>query len=91
MKKSQNQKIAEYLCKGKSITPLEALNRFGCFRLSARIYDLDKIGFNIKPITTQTKTSHFSEYFIPKRSINKAKKLLLLFKPQKVSKQKLLK
>lgn len=37
---SQCSAILEHLKKGLSITPLEALNRFVCFRLSARIHDL---------------------------------------------------
>jgi hypothetical protein len=32
--------ILEVLKAGRSITPIEALNLFGCFRLSARIHDL---------------------------------------------------
>ena len=36
-----------YLVKGKTITPLQALNWFGCMRLSGRIYDLKKDGWNI--------------------------------------------
>jgi len=35
MKKSQMNQILARLEKGKSITPLEALEKFGCFRLSA--------------------------------------------------------
>lgn len=45
--KSQNQQILEYLLEGKSITPIEALNKFGCFRLSARIADLRAEGYPI--------------------------------------------
>lgn len=45
---SQCSAILEHLKKGLSITPLEALNRFGCFRLSARIHDLrHKQGYDI--------------------------------------------
>jgi hypothetical protein len=33
---------------GRAITPLEALNMYGCFRLSAVIYDLKKEGYNIQ-------------------------------------------
>ena len=44
---SQNQKILDYLLSGKSLTPISALNKFGCFRLSARINDLRKKGHNI--------------------------------------------
>lgn len=44
---SQNTKIAEYLKQGNSITPLDALNLFGCLRLGARIADLKERGLNI--------------------------------------------
>lgn len=46
--KSQNQAIMEYLLDGHSITPLEALEMFGCFRLGARIADLKKLGMKIQ-------------------------------------------
>lgn len=46
-KPTQNQMIASYLLKGRGITPLEALNKFGCFRLGARIADLKKMGLPI--------------------------------------------
>jgi len=42
--KPQTQKILHYLSNGKGITPIEALNKFGCFRLAARIADLRKSG-----------------------------------------------
>jgi hypothetical protein len=45
---SQNKGILAYLQSGKSITPIEALKEFGCFRLSARIFDLRAMGHNIK-------------------------------------------
>ena len=44
---SQNKKILAYLKTGKGITPLSALNYFGCFRLSARIADLRGQGYTI--------------------------------------------
>lgn len=34
---SQEQKILAYLKDGHTLTPLEALNKYGCFRLAARI------------------------------------------------------
>ena len=37
---TQCEFLLQYLQKFDSITPLEALNAFGCFRLSARIADL---------------------------------------------------
>lgn len=45
--KSQNQQILDYMKSGHSITPIEALNKFGCFRLSARIADLKELGYTI--------------------------------------------
>jgi len=45
---SQNSSILAYMLKGNRITPIEALNLFKCFRLTSRIYDLKKRGFDIK-------------------------------------------
>lgn len=50
---SQNKQIADYLNKGKKLTPIDALNKFGCFRLAARIADLRNEGMNI--VTTTIK------------------------------------
>lgn len=46
--KTQQQHIREYLEAGHSITPLEALEMFGCFRLGAQIFDLKKKGMTIE-------------------------------------------
>lgn len=48
MAQTQNQRIKEYLENGHKLTPLEALNLFGRFRLASRISDLKKQGMNIK-------------------------------------------
>jgi hypothetical protein len=54
---SQNKQIADYLNKGKKLTTLDALTKFGCFRLAARISDLRNDGMNIatKIITLENK------------------------------------
>lgn len=44
---SQCQMILAHLQKGRAITPLEALDKFGCFRLGARIWDLRRAGHQI--------------------------------------------
>jgi hypothetical protein len=44
---SQTKQIANYLNKGRKLTTLDALNKFGCFRLAARISDLRNDGMNI--------------------------------------------
>ena len=43
-KATQSNQILEYMRQGNSITPLEALNLFGCMRLDARIYALSQAG-----------------------------------------------
>jgi len=45
---SQNAAILRYLQAGYSLTPREALDLFGCFRLGARIADLKAKGHAIK-------------------------------------------
>ena len=59
---TQNQRILEYLKSGKKLTPLVALEKFGCFRLSARIFNLREQGNAIitKNVTRKGKT--FAEY-----------------------------
>ena len=44
---SQANAILKYLQDGNGITPMDALNLCGCFRLSARIADLKKRGYDI--------------------------------------------
>ena len=48
---TQNERILAYLRDNGSITPLEAMERFGIMRLGARIYDLRKQGLTIKKET----------------------------------------
>ena len=50
MKKvTQKNKVKEHLNSGQSITPIEALERYGCFRLAAIIHTLKhQNGMNIK-------------------------------------------
>lgn len=45
---TQAEMILSDLRKGKKITPLDALEDYGCFRLGARIWDLRKDGYPIK-------------------------------------------
>ena len=46
-KAPQCRDILAYLQKGNSITHIDALNLFGCARLSARIWDLRHSGYQI--------------------------------------------
>ena len=51
---SQSQAILDYLQSGHVLTPLEALQKFGCFRLAARVHDLRAAGHNIVGHTVDT-------------------------------------
>ena len=41
---TQAKGILDALKRGEALTPLDALDRFGCFRLGARIWDLKRAG-----------------------------------------------
>jgi len=47
---SQQTQILAYLKRGCGITPLTALDKFGCFRLSERIRELERAGHAIEHI-----------------------------------------
>ena len=59
---SQNNQILDYLKSGKKLTPLTALKKFGCFRLSARILDLRQEGHAIITENVTRKGKTFAEY-----------------------------
>lgn len=59
---SQSGQILLHLKAGKTITPLDALKLFGCFRLGARIFDLREHGFNIKSEPLHENGKHFAKY-----------------------------
>ena len=46
-KVSQKKRILEYLKQGKSVTPIDALNLCGCFRLADVVFRLKKDGYDI--------------------------------------------
>lgn len=58
MTDSQTKKIKKHLESGEPISALDALNKYGCFRLAARIYDLREEGMNIEKYTIY----HLSTY-----------------------------
>lgn len=60
--KSQNEEILAWLKAGKSITPLEALERFGCFRLGGRIYELRAEGHRIVTDMVTKNGKRYAEY-----------------------------
>lgn len=58
----QTKLIEKHLKNGKSITTIEALNLFGCFRLAARITDLRKSGMHIVTSYTERDGKRWATY-----------------------------
>lgn len=65
-RRSQNQKIGEWLLAGKKIDPLLALEKFGCFRLGGRIFDLKADGMKIVTEMVTKNGKRFAEYRLAK-------------------------
>ena len=62
---SQNALIKGWLLNGYSITQLEALNQFGCFRLAARIADLTDQSLNVvTDMVTLENGKRVARYFL---------------------------
>ena len=61
---SQNKQIKAYLEEGNSITAIQALEKFGCFRLAARIKDLKETGMVIdKAMIANNEGKHHAIYW----------------------------
>ena len=59
--KSQSAKILNHMMK-RPITPLEALESYGCFRLAARIHELKNQGWSIKSSTITRNNKTIAQY-----------------------------
>ena len=64
---TQKANVRAWLLKGNAITPLEALNRFGIFRLAAVVHELREEGL---PIVTEklqvSPRKRVANYYLPK-------------------------
>ncbi len=67
-KRPQRDAILVYMAAGNRITSMEALKRFGCFRLGARIWDLKHAGYPIgsQMVTDAETGKRFTEYWLMK-------------------------
>ena len=59
---TQKEAILRHLQSGKTITPLEALNLYGCYRLGARIWELRDEGYKIKSENVKQGKKTFASY-----------------------------
>ena len=65
--RTQCAQIKKWLEEGKSITSLEALEMFGCFRLASRVFDLRERGLDITTTKIKTESGKYvTEYRLAK-------------------------
>ena len=65
---TQNESILQYLQQGNSLTSLEALELFRCFRLASRVSDLRQIGHQIESVMEKHGEKHYKRYWIAKEA-----------------------
>lgn len=63
---SQNALIKGWLLNGHSLTTLDALTMFGCFRLSARISNLKDQGMDIITEMVEVNDKRIAKYYLAK-------------------------
>jgi len=61
-KENQNSIVWRHLKTFGRLTPLDALNLYGIFRLSARVYDLKKEGKKIKMTLIEQNDKRYALY-----------------------------
>ena len=59
---SQEQQILQYMSSGNPLTPIQALDKFGCFRLAARVKDLRDAGHTIYTEQVNKNGKRFARY-----------------------------
>jgi hypothetical protein len=59
---TQTEAIKKHLIKHNSITPLEALRKFRCMRLAARIRDLKDEGFSVVTVRCNRGDRRYAKY-----------------------------
>ena len=68
-KQSQKERILQHLKEGNSITGLEALNLFDCFRLADVIFKLKADGHEFKTETVNEDGKSFAKYSFPETTV----------------------
>lgn len=61
---SQEAKILEHMKAGNRLTPIDALQKFGCFRLGARVHDLRMQGYAINSTLVEQDGKRFARYWM---------------------------
>lgn len=61
-RRTQNDRIIDYLATGRPLTPIVALRRFSVFRLGARVHELKRQGHPITSRLVRRGEAHVAEY-----------------------------
>lgn len=61
---TQCEMVLKHLKSGKTLTPIDALNEFGCFRLASRVLDLRAMGYDIRARRLTQGEKTFSQYYL---------------------------
>jgi hypothetical protein len=61
---SQESNIIYHLHNKGGITPIEALELYGCFRLGARIHELKREGYDIETLMVENNGKRFAKYVL---------------------------
>jgi hypothetical protein len=61
---TQTTKILSHMKRGRRISPLQALSMFGVFRLSSRIHQLRRDGWNVQSEMVEEKGKRFKVYWL---------------------------
>jgi hypothetical protein len=60
--KPQTRAVYTFLCRHKTITPLQALSKLGVYRLAARVDELRKAGIRIETLSERRNGKRFARY-----------------------------
>ena len=65
---TQTNEIKAYLKPGYRITPIDALQSFGCFRLAARIKEIRDEGMQVEKVMVETVNgARVAQYYCPSK------------------------
>jgi hypothetical protein len=66
---TQNEQLRAALLAGRSLTPVDALRDFGCFRLAARVADLRREGLPIECVSETKNGKRFARYYLRRPNV----------------------
>jgi len=67
MTETQTAQILRHLEERGTITPMDALTDYGCFRLGARIYELRQRGYDIETEMVSSGGKRYARYRIKQK------------------------